>query len=63
VASVGGAHAPSPDARSGPPVLRSLGCRRRSAILASLVCIRRLPGHGHRSRDSLIEPGSRHGMA
>jgi hypothetical protein len=40
------AHAPSPDVRYGHPALRSLGCRRRCAILAALVCIRRLSGHG-----------------
>jgi hypothetical protein len=39
-------HAPSPDARYEHPVLRSLGCRLRSAILAALGGIRRLPGHG-----------------
>ena len=35
-----------PDVRSGHPALRSLGCRLRCAILAALVCIRRLSGHG-----------------
>ena len=44
--SFGATHAPSPDVRCGHPALRSLGCRRRFAILASLVGIRRLPGHG-----------------
>ena len=44
--SGGVAHAPSPDVRSGHPVLRSLGCRLHSAILASFAGIRRLPGHG-----------------
>jgi len=43
---VGITHAPSPDVRCGHPALRSLGCRHRSAILAALVCIRRLSGRG-----------------
>ncbi len=38
--------APSPDVRCGHPVLRSLGCRLHSAILAAFVGIRRLPRHG-----------------
>jgi len=42
----GAAHAPSPDVPGGHPALQELGCRQRSAILASLVCIRRLPGRG-----------------
>ena len=46
----GAAHAPSPDARYGHPALRSLGCKLRSAILAALVCIRRLWGMGSPSR-------------
>ena len=49
------AHAPSPDVRCGdrsasggsvPAVLRSLGCRLHSAILAAFVGMGRLPGHG-----------------
>ena len=40
------AGAPSPDVRGGHPARRSLGCRRRFAIVAPLGVIRRLPGHG-----------------
>ena len=43
---VGAAPGPSPDVRSGHPAPHSLGCRRRCAILAALVGIRRLSGHG-----------------
>jgi len=45
-APLGAAHAPTPDVRLGHPGLGSLGCRLRFAILAALVDIRRLPGHG-----------------
>jgi hypothetical protein len=35
--------------------LRSLGCKLRYAILAALVCIRRLSGHGQPLTDTFNE--------
>jgi hypothetical protein len=54
---------PSPDARYGHPVLRSLGCRLRQperlrlAILAAHGGIRRLPGHGSPEASVLSRTG------
>ncbi|MFM1904140.1 MAG: hypothetical protein RLZZ440_2040 [Planctomycetota bacterium] len=47
---VGATHAPLPDVHFGHRALRSLGCRRRFAILASLVRIRRLRATGDPAR-------------
>jgi len=56
-ALLGAAHAPSPDVCLGLPGLGSLGCRLRFAILAALVDIRRLPGHGQpRASEAVFRP-------
>jgi len=39
---------------AGIPALRSLGCRQRFAILAPLVCIRRLSWHGQPLTDDAV---------
>ncbi len=52
-APLGVAHAPSPDACSGHPALRSLRVRCDSPSMAPLAPIARLPGHGQPLADPL----------